>query len=45
MFYYENLTLTEAGERLGHTKSWASRMHARALVRLRERLRSRGIDS
>lgn len=45
MFYYENLTLTEAGGRLGHTKSWASRMHARALVRLRERLRARGIDS
>lgn len=45
MFYYDNLTLTEAGERLGHTKSWASRVHARALVRLRERLRLRGIDS
>jgi RNA polymerase sigma factor for flagellar operon FliA len=45
MFYYENLTLTEAGARLGHTKSWASRMHARALERLRKQLRAAGIDS
>jgi RNA polymerase sigma factor for flagellar operon FliA len=45
MFYYENVTLTEAGARLGHTKSWASRMHARALERLREQLEARGLDS
>ncbi len=45
LFYYENLTLTEAGERLGLSKSWASRLHSRALVRLQEALEERGIDA
>ena len=45
LFYYENVTLTEAGERLGHTKSWASRLHAQALKHLREKLTARGIDA
>jgi RNA polymerase sigma factor for flagellar operon FliA len=29
--YFDGMTLKEAGERLGHTKSWASRLHASAL--------------
>jgi RNA polymerase sigma factor for flagellar operon FliA len=32
--YYEGLTLQEAGRRLGVSKSWASRLHARTLKRL-----------
>jgi RNA polymerase sigma factor for flagellar operon FliA len=34
--YFEGLSLTEAGERLGMSKGWASRLHARALATLRE---------
>jgi len=34
----EGLTLTEAGQRLGIGKAWASRLHARALLRLRDQL-------
>jgi RNA polymerase sigma factor for flagellar operon FliA len=32
--YFEGLSLKEAGERLGISKSWASRLHARALEEL-----------
>ncbi len=32
--YFEGLTLEEAGRRLGVSKSWASRLHARALEQL-----------
>jgi RNA polymerase sigma factor for flagellar operon FliA len=32
--YFEGLTLQEAGSRLGFSKSWASRMHARILEKL-----------
>lgn len=32
--YYEDRTLQEAADRLGISKSWASRMHARALEQL-----------
>jgi RNA polymerase sigma factor for flagellar operon FliA len=32
--YFDGLTLKEAGERLGHTKSWASRLHASAIQRM-----------
>ena len=32
--YFEGLTLQEAGQRLGISKSWATRLHARALERL-----------
>lgn len=31
MYYFQNRTLEEAGERLGLSKSWTSRLHARAL--------------
>lgn len=32
--YFEGVTLTEAGERLGISKGWASRLHTRTLERL-----------
>jgi len=43
--YFEGLTLQEAGTRLGLSKSWASRLHARALEQLGRSLRSHGIQS
>jgi RNA polymerase sigma factor for flagellar operon FliA len=36
--YLEGYTMEQAGIQLGMTKGWASRLHARALGRLRERL-------
>ena len=41
--YFEGLTLQEAGKRLGISKSWASRLHARALRQLARSLRLDGI--
>ena len=43
--YFEGLTLQEAGVRLGLSKSWASRLHARALEQLGRSLRTHGIQS
>jgi RNA polymerase sigma factor FliA len=37
--YFEGLTLKEAGEKLGISKAWASRLHARALGQLARGLR------
>jgi RNA polymerase sigma factor FliA len=37
--YFEGLTLQEAGIRLGFSKSWSSRMHAKILERLAEDMR------
>lgn len=37
--YFEGLTLKEAGERLGISKAWASRLHAKALGQLARALR------
>lgn len=37
-YYYEGKTLEEAGARNGLSKSWASRIHARAVERLRDLL-------
>lgn len=34
MAYYQELSLEEAGARLGFSKSWASRLHAKALQKL-----------
>jgi RNA polymerase sigma factor for flagellar operon FliA len=42
--YFEGLTLQEAGERLGISKSWASRLHSRVLERLGRELRRLGAD-
>lgn len=39
LVYFEDLTLQEAGVRLGISKSWASRLHARALEHLARGLR------
>jgi RNA polymerase sigma factor FliA len=43
--YFEGLTLQEAGERLGVSKSWASRLHTRALEQLARSLRCEGISA
>jgi RNA polymerase sigma factor for flagellar operon FliA len=41
--YFEGLTIEDAGGRLGLSKSWASRLHAKALERMRDLLA--GLDS
>jgi RNA polymerase sigma factor for flagellar operon FliA len=38
--YFDGLTIEEAGARLGLSKSWASRMHAKALERMKKRVGS-----
>ena len=40
--YYEGVTLTEAGSRLGISKAWASRLHAKTLRRLARALQMIG---
>lgn len=42
--YFEGLTLQEAGQRIGISKAWASRLHAKTLDRLAAALRARGIS-
>ncbi len=42
--YFEGLTLQEAGRRIGISKSWASRLHAKALQRLAHALKVQGIS-
>ena len=37
--YYEDRTLQEAADRLGISKSWASRMHARSLEQLAQNMK------
>lgn len=39
MYYFQNRTLEEAGEKLCLSKSWTSRLHARALELLFKRIR------
>lgn len=41
--YYEGLSLKEAARRIGVSKSWASRLHAKTLKRLANSLRQMGI--
>ena len=41
LYYYDELSLQEVGERLGLSKSWTSRLHARALDKLQRLLRER----
>ncbi len=43
--YFEGLTLQEAGKRLGVSKSWASRLHAKTLQRLGRSLKLLGVTS
>ena len=40
--YFEGFTLTEAADRMGISKSWASRLHARSLEHLARLLRDSG---
>ncbi|PTL80515.1 sigma-70 family RNA polymerase sigma factor [Vitiosangium sp. GDMCC 1.1324] len=37
-YYFQGKTLEEAGSEIGQSKSWASRLHARAIERLKELL-------
>ena len=41
MYYFQNRTLEEIGERLNLSKSWTSRLHARALSMLLKRIKHR----
>jgi len=43
--YYEDRTLQEAADRLGISKSWASRMHARALEQLGRSMKKTASDN
>ncbi len=43
--YLEGLTIQDAGKKLGLSKSWASRLHARALKQLSHMLRQAGIEN
>ena len=43
--YFEGLSLQEAGQRLGISKSWASRLHAKTLQRLARSLGPEGMAS
>lgn len=43
MYYFQNKTLEEIGERLGLSKSWTSRLHARALELLFKRIRHKAM--
>ncbi len=42
--YFEGFSLTEAAERIGVSKSWASRIHAKSLDQLAQSLRRSGND-
>lgn len=41
--YFEGMTLQEAGTKLGVSKSWASRLHAKTLERLAHSLKLQGV--
>ena len=45
LFYYEGLSLKKAGAHLGLSKSWACRIHGRAIRMLTEWLKANGVDS
>ncbi len=45
MYYFQNKTLEEIGERMGLSKSWTSRLHARALELLFKRIRQRATNT
>ncbi len=44
MYYFQNRTLEEVGAKLGLSKSWTSRLHARALALLFKRIRNRAMN-
>jgi RNA polymerase sigma factor for flagellar operon FliA len=41
--YFKHTSMTELAARMGITKSWISRLHARAIAHLRDLLRERGV--
>lgn len=41
--YFKNLSMTEVAAQMGVTKSWVSRLHARAIKHLQAALKKRGI--
>lgn len=45
MYYFQNRTLEEVGTKLGLSKSWTSRLHARALELLFKRIRGKTNDA
>ncbi|MBT3182525.1 MAG: sigma-70 family RNA polymerase sigma factor [Deltaproteobacteria bacterium] len=45
MYYFQNRTLEEVGVKLGLSKSWTSRLHARALSLLFKRIRNRAVNN
>lgn len=44
MTYFEGMTLQDAGQRLGISRSWASRLHGKALEILTRHLKTAGLD-
>jgi RNA polymerase sigma factor for flagellar operon FliA len=44
LYYYEDRTLLEAGQALGLSKSWSSRLHARAITLLKQALEKVGVQ-
>jgi RNA polymerase sigma factor for flagellar operon FliA len=44
-YYFQGKTLEEAGAEIGQSKSWASRLHARAIERLKELLNEEEVPS
>jgi RNA polymerase sigma factor for flagellar operon FliA len=44
LYYYEDRSLAEAGAALGLSKSWSSRLHARAITLLKQALEHRGLE-
>jgi len=45
LMYFEEKSLTDAGAAIGLSKSWACRLHARALRLMAEALEARGMES
>lgn len=45
MYYFRGMTLEEAGEALGLSKSWTSRLHARSLELLFKKMSQRNTDA
>jgi RNA polymerase sigma factor for flagellar operon FliA len=43
LYYYEDRSLAEAGQAMGLSKSWSSRLHARAITLLKQALERVGV--
>ena len=43
LIYFKYVSMTDVATRLGISKSWVSRLHARAIKHLRELLEERGV--